>query len=98
MTAASKTPSPLEAMAKAYWNATTDQYNKWDTLDDVEMAVQINAQRAALRALAEVELPEEVRATGCAQLVLSDEVRTDLWDDMGDAFEAMLHSIASEGE
>ena len=57
------TSNALEAMAKAYWNATTDIYNKWDTLDETEISAQIRAMRAVLLALAEVDLDSDFQDT-----------------------------------
>jgi hypothetical protein len=90
--------TPIEKMAKAAWNATSDEFNQWDgSLDAMEKIHAIDGMRAALLALAECELLMEVKLAGARAYWDTDDEDMDesCVEDMQGVFAAMLLSIAS---
>jgi hypothetical protein len=50
----------IEEVARAIWGASSDAYNHWDALDEVERQAQMQVARAAIEAMLE-PAPEMVR-------------------------------------
>jgi hypothetical protein len=90
--------SPLEAMAKA-WH---DHRNKdlggfllpWKDIPEPAKAERMSRMRAALIALAECDLPEEVKKAGFKESPYDGEPNE--LDGIANVFRAMLRSIADQ--
>lgn len=53
----------IDGISKAIWNSTSDEFNKWDNLGEDEKEEARKAAVAALLALAEMELPDDILDT-----------------------------------
>jgi len=91
--------TPLEIMAKAAYNEWVSPVvcveATWAELPESHRSRMIEYQRAALLALAEASLPDDVVKAG--QVAISAEDAAVYWQGKAsDAFRAMLRAIAEE--
>jgi hypothetical protein len=77
---------PLEVMAKAHW--ADSENTAWESLLAEDRAHMVNMMRAALLALAEVELPEAALSRGLIAMACAKDHAPE------ETFRAMLRAIA----
>jgi len=82
---------PIEEMAKAAWNATSDEFNQWDDTDAEEKIHAMDGMRAALLALDGCE--DELNFD--AKLISGPVAMRVNHRDRIEVFRAMLRSIAA---
>jgi hypothetical protein len=95
--------TPIEAMAKAHW--AESENCQWEHLLPEDRAHMVAMMRAALLALAEVELPESAKHAGTrggfAAMMAMDDHKT--FEDARPVvsehvFRAIIRSLAEDGE
>lgn len=88
---------PLEIMAKARFASRNGNLCFWEDISAREQGVEIKHMRAALLALAEAELPEEVTREGITKAYIEDtSVEGTAATGANNAFRAMLRAIANQ--
>jgi hypothetical protein len=90
--------TPLEIAAKGWWEAESLRGLPWEQVSEDVQERTMRRMRAALMALAEADLPEDVSQAGANAVNRHNQYGGQ--DDRADArvcFAAMLRAIAGEG-
>jgi tRNA(Ile)-lysidine synthase TilS/MesJ len=91
--------SPFEQACKAYWESGDEHWSRPDWEDESNDQRELVRQRirAALRVLAEAELPDAVLAAAYAPLSTRDQAHMD-GDALKVAFRTLLTVIAEDSD